>query len=59
MQSYIKLEIKSGNEVKYESLWWKDIRIIGLMEEWGNCFQDNLQWEIGDGENIRFWEDMG
>jgi len=27
------------------------------LEEWENTFEDNIIWDIGDGKDIRFWED--
>jgi len=40
-----------------ESLWWRDIRKVWNLEEWGNDFEDRGRWEVGDGKEIRFWED--
>jgi len=27
------------------------------MEDWDLSFEDNIQWKIGDGKNIRVYED--
>jgi len=40
-----------------ESLWRRDIRKVWNLEECGNDFEDRGRWEVGDGKDIRFWED--
>jgi len=40
-----------------ESLWWRDIRKVWNSEEWGNDSEDRGWWEVGDGKEIRLWED--
>jgi len=27
------------------------------MEELGKCFDDNIQWVVGDAKRIKIWED--
>jgi len=37
---------------KKELLWWREIRKVRLMEDWKNCFKDNIGWKIGNGKCI-------
>ena len=42
---------------KKESLWWKDVKKVcgkGLQRNWFDC---RLQWRVGDGKCVKFWED--
>jgi len=38
-------------------LWWRDLRKVWYLEGWGNDFEDRGRWEVGDGKEIRLWED--
>jgi len=49
--------LRSHIQNSKESVWWWDIRKVWNLEEWGNDFDDRGWWEIGDGEEIKFWED--
>jgi len=31
---------------------------VSEMAEWGNWFQDNIIWQLEDGNRILFWEDI-
>jgi len=35
-------------------MWWRDIRKVWNLEEWGNEFDDKGWWEVGDEEEIMF-----
>jgi len=34
-----------------------DLKKVWLSEEWGNCFEEEISWKLGDDKDIRFWED--
>ena len=59
LDSKYGLELDNGLvPVKYQSWWWRDLTSIcreGGGEWW---FQDEVEWKIGSGDKIRFWEDM-
>ena len=40
-----------------ESLWWRDLKRVWTLEDWGSDFEDKIGWALGDGKHIRFWED--
>ncbi len=57
------LDSKYGSEVgrshtrlKWQSWWWRDLsKACGEGEdEW---FQKSVVWKVGDGGNVKFWED--
>jgi len=50
-------EVKSYYINTRESLWWKDLKRIWTIEEWGNNFEDKVTWELGDGKLMNFWDD--
>jgi len=37
-----------------ESLWWRDLKEIWKLEEWGRSFEDCFKWEVGSGKDISF-----
>jgi len=39
------------------SLWWRDLKEVWTSEGWGRSFEDGIEWKVGDGGNISFWED--
>ena len=39
------------------SLWWRDLKEVWASEGWGRSFEDEIEWKVGDGGNISFWED--
>jgi len=39
------------------SLWWKDLKEVWALEDWGRSFEDGVEWKVGDGKEISFWED--
>jgi len=49
--------LKSQGQIRKESLWWRDLRKVWFLEGWGNDFEGRGRWEVGDGKEIRFWED--
>jgi len=32
-------------------VWWRDIRKVWNLEEWGNDFDDRRWWEVGNKIN--------
>jgi len=49
--------LRSQGQICKESLWWRDLRKVWNLEEWGNDFEDRGRWEVGDRKEIRLWED--
>ena len=46
-----------SNSNKFGSLWWKDLKEMWALKEWGDNFEDLIKWKIDNGEGIKFWED--
>ena len=42
---------------KNESFWWRELKAIWSMKQWGEKFDDHIKWEVGNGKGIMFWED--
>jgi len=40
------------------SLWWKDLKEVWASKGWGRNFEDRVEWKVGNGKDIYFWEDM-
>jgi len=49
--------LKEDKCIYRASLWWKDLKKIWKLEMWGSNFGDCLNWEIGNGKDIKLWED--
>jgi len=49
--------LRSHGQSCKESIWWRDLRKVWNLEEWGNDFEERGRWEVGDGKEIRLWED--
>jgi len=49
--------LRSWVQNSKEFVWWRDIRKVWNLEEWGNDFDDEGWWEVGDEKEIRFWKD--
>ena len=47
---------RSHARLKWQSWWWRDLsKACGEGEdEW---FQKSVVWKVGDGGNVKFWED--
>ena len=41
----------------YTSRWWKDLCDVCGEGEEGKWFNQNLEWKVGSGSRIKFWED--
>ena len=39
------------------SVWWKDINNIVFAGEDGRCLAKGIQWKVGCGAKVKFWED--
>ena len=39
------------------STWWKDLREVCREGEKGRWFDQNVEWKVGSGSIIKFWED--
>ena len=46
-----------GEERNDESMWRRHIRKICGRQSEENWFNKFIKWKMGDGQNIRFWED--
>ena len=42
---------------RYTSRWWNDLLKVSLSDQGDNWFNQNMTWEVGSGEKIKFWED--
>jgi len=40
-----------------DSLWWRDLKEVWSLDEWRDKLEANFSWEVGNGREIRFWED--
>ena len=49
--------LRSQDQSCKESMWWRDLRKVWYLEGWRNDFEDRGRWEVGDGKEIRLWED--
>jgi len=50
-------EVRNQRKCISDSLWWRDLKEGWALEGWKGNFEDNYSWEIGNGREIRFWED--
>jgi len=39
------------------SNWWKDLEIINEVNKESNWFDQRIRWHLGNGSEIKFWED--
>ena len=46
--------VRRGGRV---SAWWKDINNILFDGEEGRCLANGIQWKVGCGVKVKFWED--
>jgi len=49
--------LKGPSSNKNVSLWWRELKAIWSMKEWGEKFDDRFRWKVGHGKEIKFWED--
>ena len=40
-----------------ESLWWRDLKTTFQTSQQGKEFKKGIQWRLGSGDRIKFWED--
>jgi len=40
-----------------KSLKWRDLKSVWNSKVWGCDIEDKVEWVMGDGKEIRFWED--
>ncbi|XP_068466471.1 uncharacterized protein [Phaseolus vulgaris] len=40
-----------------ESIWWKYLRKVWNSKGWGRNFEDSINWKVGYGKKVLFWED--
>ncbi len=41
-----------------DSSWWRDLKGVWGMEDWGKSFENCCEWRVGDGKDILFWKDV-
>ena len=41
-----------------DSLWWRDMKGIWKMEDWGRSFKNCFEWAVRNGEKISLWDDV-
>jgi len=39
-----------------DSSWWRDLKGVWGMEDWGKSFENCCEWRVGD--DILFWKDV-
>ena len=44
-------------EERGESLWWNDLKKVCGGGGSLNWFDEGMSWEIGEGDQCRFWKD--
>ena len=42
---------------EYKSRWWNDLYKVSLLDQGNKWFNSNMVWQVGFGENFKFWED--
>ncbi|XP_068503760.1 uncharacterized protein [Phaseolus vulgaris] len=42
---------------RFTSRWWLDLFKVSFSDQGVNWFNQNMAWEVGSGEKIKFWED--
>lgn len=54
------IEDYSNWEERSSSIWWRDIRLIGVHETnaHDNWFSSSISFKLGDGKLIYFWHDI-
>jgi len=50
-------DMNTSRTARQISNWWIDLCKVCDVENHSNWFDNNVIWEIKDGENVRFWED--
>ena len=40
-----------------ESMWWRDLKIAFQSSQQGQELKRGIQWRVGSGDRIKFWED--
>ena len=38
--------LKEGGENNKDSLWWRNLKPISKLEDWGRSFEDRFVWEV-------------
>jgi len=52
------MEIDQRLQAKLQSWWWRDFTKVCSEEVEEGWFQSVIQWKVGSGDKIRFWEDV-
>ena len=47
-------EAPRGNK---ESIWWRELKMAFQNSQQGEEFKKGIQWRVGSGDRIKFWED--
>jgi len=50
--------LKESRIYNKDSLWWRDLKGIWSMEEWGRNFEECVEWDVGNGKNVLLWVDV-
>ncbi|KAG5126154.1 hypothetical protein JHK82_026989 [Glycine max] len=40
-----------------ESIWWRDLKMVFHHSGHGEALQKSIEWRVGCGDRIKFWED--
>jgi len=49
--------LREGWKDNKDSLWWKDLREVWSLEGLGQNFEEAINWKVGTGKDVLFWED--
>jgi len=49
--------LREGEKDNKDSLWWKDLREDWSLKGWGRNFEEAINWKVGTGKDVLFWED--
>ena len=50
-------ELQSHKRSSSDSLWWRNLKEVWYLDEWKDNFEDTFSWEVGNGREVRLWED--
>ena len=50
-------DLQSQRKNRLDSLWWRDLKEVWALDFWKDNFEANILWEVGNGREIRLWDD--
>lgn len=49
--------LDEGKPATNESIWWQDLMAMIHEQQMNTMLQTAIEWKVGCGDKIRFWED--